>query len=132
MCIAIEMLCYVRAPFQMRNVRFSMELYYGFKRLWSIYDINHFIHTQMMHCFCVVSFFGHSKQTQSTCAMYRKCLPYICDVLKIIAITFLLVFEILFSQYFEIQYYKKYSSNISEKYSYIMIQRYSLKLKSLA
>ena len=59
-------------------------------------------------------------------------LPYICDMLKIIAITFLIVFEILFSRHFEIQYYKKYSSNITEKYFYIMIKRYSLKLKSLA
>ena len=73
MCITIEMLCFVRAPFQMINVRFLMKLYYGFKRLWSIYDINHFFHTYMMHSFCVVSFFGHSKQTQNTCAMSRKC-----------------------------------------------------------
>ena len=54
-------------------------------------------------------------------------LPYICEmllkmfndiktfVLKIIAITFLIAFELLFSQHFEIQYNKNYSSNIFEK-----------------
>ena len=55
--------------------------------------------------------------------------------LKIVNVTFLIIFELLFSQRFEIHdcnTAKKISSNISKKYIYIKIEKYPLILKLLA
>ena len=123
MCITIVMLCCVRTPLQMRNVRFLMELIL-IQALWSIFDLNHFIHNQMMSSFCVIFFFfGHSQQTQSICAMSKNVLPYISEMilkmftniktfdLKINTTIFLITSEYLFSQHFEIQYCRNCSPN---------------------
>ena len=81
--------------------------------------MNHFIHSQMMSLFCVVFFFLATPSKHKAYVLYlQNVLPYIREMvlkmftdiktfdMKINAIIFLIISELLFSRHFEIQYCK--------------------------